>query len=272
MFDLHSHSKCSDGSDTPSVVVEAAKAKGLDLFALTDHDSVAGVNEAFKRAGELGLPMLSGAEMEAAYPATLHLLCLGMDICEAGFAALVERQREFRLERNAELTKKLRLLGMDVSELIGSDSDCITRAHYARALVERGFAASMNDAYDRILGKNGVAYVKQERLRPEQVINATRSAGGVVVLAHPMQMRCEAAPMVRELTEYGIWGIEAHYYCATPGETKQFTSLARANNLFVTCGSDYHGKDRPAAVIGGCYEDNEELRRTRDELNRIFKV
>lgn len=272
MFDLHSHSICSDGSEKPSDVVDIAKSSGLDLFALTDHDSVAGVEDALTRAQGVGIPMLSGAEMEAEYPVTLHLLCLGMDITDAGFDALVKRQKEFRTERNLKLTRKLRSIGMDVTEQINSESDCITRAHYARALVVGGFAQSMNDAYSRILGKSGLAYIKQERLSPEQIISATRNAGGIVVLAHPMKMNCEALPMVHELAEKGIWGIEAHYYCATPGETVRFTSLARENGLYVTCGSDYHGKDRPTAVIGGCYEDNYELKRTRAELNRIFNV
>ena len=90
------------------------------------------------------------------------------------------------------------------------------------------------------------------------------------MLAHPMQMRCEAAPMVKELVEAGIWGIEAHYYNATEGEIRRFTSLARAYGLYVTCGSDYHGADRPEAVIGECYRDNYELKRTEQELMRKF--
>ncbi len=272
MFDLHSHSTCSDGSECPAAVVDIAAAKGLDLFALTDHDSVAGVPEALKRAQAVGLPMLSGAEMEASFYATLHLLCIGMDITDPGFAAMVARQREFRLERNAKLEAKLDSLGMNISGLIDEESDCVTRAHYARALVLAGFAKDMNDAYDRILGRSGMAYIQQERLSPKQVISAARDAGGIVVLAHPMQMHCAAAPMIRELAELGIWGVEAHYYNATIGQTRQFTALARANDLFVTCGSDFHGEDRPAAVIGGCYIENDELKRTRDELNRRFDI
>lgn len=270
MFDVHSHSTCSDGTETPSAVVEIAKARGLGLFALTDHDSISGVPEAMKRANEIDLPLLTGCEMEASFYDKLHLLCLGMDISDPGFLRLVERQREYRLERNEKLDKKLCSLGFDISRVLNTESDCVTRAHYARALVDAGYADDMNQAFDRILGRGACAYVSQERLSPKQVISATKNAGGVVVLAHPMQMRCEAAPMVKELVEAGIWGIEAHYYNATEGEIRRFTSLARAYGLYVTCGSDYHGADRPEAVIGECYRDNYELKRTEHELMRRF--
>lgn len=272
MFDLHIHSICSDGSETPAAVADMAKQSGLELFALTDHDSIQGVPEAAARANEIGLNMLSGAEMEASYPATLHLLCLGMDITEPGFIGMIERQREYRLERNVKLSERLAALGMDVSSALKAESDSVTRAHYARALVELGYAADMNDAYARILGSGCPAYIKQERLGPAEVVKRTRDAGGVVVLAHPMKMRCEPSRMVAELSELGLWGIEAHYYSATPGEIQQFSALGRAHGLFITCGSDFHGRDRPLAVMGGCCGGCDELKRSREELNRLFRI
>lgn len=270
MFDVHSHSTCSDGTETPAEVVDIAKARGLGLFALTDHDSIAGVSEALRRAEEVDLPLLTGCEMEASFRDKLHLLCLGMDIYDSNFVRMVERQREYRLERNEKLNKRLRSLGFDISDVLNTDSDCVTRAHYARAMVDAGYAENMNQAYERFLGKGACAYVHQERLSPEQVITATKNAGGVVVLAHPMQTHCEAAPMVKELADAGIWGVEAHYYNASEDEIRCFTSLARAYGLYVTCGSDYHGADRPEAIIGECYRDNYELKRTEQELMRRF--
>ena len=270
MFDLHSHSVYSDGTETPSKVVDIAKESGLSLFALTDHDSIAGVKEAIVRAKEVSLNLLTGCEMEVSFYAVLHLLCLGMDIDDPGFKRVIERQREYRLERNDKLTKLLYSLGYDVAPALNTDCDCVTRAHFAAALVRLGYASSMNDAYRRILGQGCPGYVKQERLSPKEVIDCTKNAGGIVVLAHPMQMKCEPAPMVDELVSLGIWGIEAHYYNATPGETRLFTSLGKAHGLNITCGSDFHGSTRPEAVIGGCYDGCDELKRTEEKLYRLF--
>lgn len=270
MFDIHSHSTCSDGTNTPSEVVDIAKEKGLDLFSLTDHDSIAGVAEATLRAKSVGLRLISGCEMEAEFYDKLHLLCLGMDINEPCFQKMIHAQREFRLERNHNLDKKLRSLSLDVSNYLNTDSDSVTRAHYAKAMVDAGYVSDLNEAYDRYLARDALAYVHQRRFPPRQVIDATVSAGGICVLAHPMQMHCEPAPMVRRLVDDGIWGIEAYYYNATPGETVLFSSLAHTYNLFVTCGSDYHGINRPEAVIGKCYRNTDDLIRTEEELRLRF--
>ncbi len=270
MFDIHSHSTCSDGTNTPSEVVDIAKQKGLDLFALTDHDSIAGVDEAMLRAKTVGLNILTGCEMEANFYDKLHILCLGMDLNAPCFKKLISAQRGFRLERNSNLDKKLRSLSLDVSQYLNTDSDSVTRAHYAKAMVDAGYVKDLNEAYDRYLARGAVAYVPQERFSPRQVIDATTSAGGVCVLAHPMQMHCESAPMVRRLVDDGIWGIEAYYYNATPGEIVLFSSLAHTYNLFVTCGSDYHGINRPEAVIGKCFRNVDDLIRTEEELRSRF--
>lgn len=272
MFDLHSHSICSDGSESPTGVVDIAIEAGLDLFALTDHDCTSGVSEAMEYASSLGLPMLTGAEMEAEYPATLHLLTIGMNINNSEFKKLVKKQTQFRDERNEKLEKLLNSLGMDVHPVLNTQSSCITRAHYAKALVDLGFANSMNDAFTRILGNNGKAYVKQQRLKPNEIINATLNAGGIVVLAHPMLMKYNSADLIDEMKKFGVWGVEAYYYASSHGKTRLFSSLARSHDLYITCGSDFHGADRPKAKIGCCYKECEDLIKTREELNRLFGV
>ncbi|MCH5278335.1 MAG: PHP domain-containing protein [Christensenellaceae bacterium] len=272
MFDLHSHSICSDGSETPEAVVSIALKAGADLFALTDHDCVDGVDAAMRHAANIGLPMLTGTETEAEYHSTLHILGLGMDIHEFGFEKLMKKQEQCREERNEKLEKRLREVGMDVSPTLERSMFCTTRANFAAALVKAGYAADMDDAFNRIVGKGGIAYIKQEHPSPKEIISAINNAGGVAVAAHPMKMQCDPRALIAELAELGLWGVEAYYYSATPGETRLFSSLARQHGLFVTCGSDFHGSRRPAAKIGCCYKECDDLKRTRAAINKRFNV
>ena len=139
MYDLHTHSRCSDGSESPEHVAELAKAAGIELLALTDHDCVRGVPAALSRAAQLGLRMLPGVEAEADYADKLHILGIGQDIDAPCFQKLLAEQTALREERNRLLEIKLRKMGMDVSDyLIRSEST--TRANYAAALTAAGHA------------------------------------------------------------------------------------------------------------------------------------
>ena len=144
------------------------------------------------------------------------------------------------------------------------------RAHYAAALVEAGYAVDMNDAFNRLLGKNGIAYVKQEHPSAKEIISTINDAGGVCIVAHPMKTKCDANELINELAGLGLWGVEACYSTATEGETLLFTALAHEHGLFVTCGSDFHGKKRPNVSIGDGFRPCRELERTREELHRRF--
>lgn len=272
MFDLHSHSYYSDGDDSPEAVVKAAKQAGAELFALTDHDCSVGLPEAVKYAGEISLSFLPGIEIQAEYPEQLHILGLGIDISEPDFIGLTERLREYRNDRNIRLGRRLKALGMDVSGVLKESRYCTSRTNYAQALVEMGFAADVKDAFKRIVGRNGIAGVYCKHPSVKEVINAIRKAGGVAVLAHPMKMKCNYTALISELTESGLWGVEAYYYSASPAETAFFSSLAANKGLYVTCGSDYHGANRPLASIGCCYEDSDALKRTRERLNALYGV
>ena len=272
MFDLHSHSYYSDGSDSPEAVLKLAKQAGADLFALTDHDCSAGIPEAVKYAGEISLNFLPGIEIQAEYPEKLHILGLGMDIEDPRFVKLTEKLQIYREERNRNLDKRLKELGMDVSGVLKEGIFCTSRVNYAQALVEMGFAADISDAFRRIIGKNGTAAVSCRHPSMEEVLNTVRKAGGIAVLAHPMNMKCDHDALIAELKQLGLWGIEAYYYSASKEETQFFSSLAAKNGLYITCGSDYHGKRRPLASIGCCYEDSDVLKRTREEINRLYGV
>lgn len=272
MFDLHSHSYYSDGSDSPQTVLTLAKQAGADLFALTDHDCAAGIPEAVKSAEEISLNFLPGIEIQAEYPEKLHILGLGMDIEDPQFVKLTEKLQLYREERNRNLDKRLKELGMDVSGVLKKGVFCTSRVNYAQALVEMGFASDISDAFRRIVGRHGAAAVSCRHPSIKEVLSTIQNAGGIAVLAHPMNMKCDHAALIAELKKSGLWGVEAYYYSASPEETRFFSSLAAKNGLYITCGSDYHGKRRPLASIGCCYRDSEQLKRTREKLNMLFGV
>lgn len=270
MYDLHTHSRCSDGSESPEHVAELAKAAGIELLALTDHDCVRGVPAALSRAAQLGLRMLPGVEAEADYADTLHILGIGQDIGAPCFQKLLAEQTALREERNRLLEIKLRKMGMDVSDyLIRSEST--TRVNYAAALTAAGHAENTADAFRRILNSDALADIKQKRPSPQAVIDAVTGAGGAAILAHPMLMKkCDPHELVRDLADKGIWGIEAFYGAATEGETRLFSSLSREFGLFATCGSDFHGKSRPNAPIGSGWRSCAQLEAALSELCRRF--
>lgn len=200
MYDLHTHSRCSDGSESPEHVAELAKAAGIELLALTDHDCVRGVPAALSRAAQLGLRMLPGVEAEADYADTLHILGIGQDINAPCFQKLLAEQTALREERNRLLEIKLRKMGMDVSDyLIRSEST--TRANYAAALTAAGHAENTADAFRRILNRDALADIKQKHPSPQAVIDAVTGAGGAAILAHPMLMKkCDPHELVRDLS------------------------------------------------------------------------
>ena len=270
MYDLHTHSRCSDGSESPEHVAELAKAAGIELLALTDHDCVRGVPAALSRAAQLGLRMLPGVEAKADYADTLHILGIGQDIDAPCFQKLLAEQTALREERNRLLEIKLRKMGMDVSDyLIRSEST--TRVNYAAALTAAGHAENTADAFRRILNSDALADIKQKRPSPQAVIDAVTGAGGAAILAHPMLMKkCDPHELVRDLADKGIWGIEAFYGAATEGETRLFSSLSREFGLFATCGSDFHGKSRPNAPIGSGWRSCAQLEAALSELCRRF--
>lgn len=271
MFDIHTHSYCSDGADSPSEVVEKAKEARLDLFALTDHDTVIGLPEAEKRAKELRLPLLAGCEIEADYEDTLHILALGMDVENADFKALMKRKIIMRDERNEKLTARLAELGMDISSVLESSRGATTRANYAEALVKLGYAESTADAFDRLIGRGQIAFIKQPHPSPEEVIGTVEAAGGICVIAHPMKMKVDPARLIADMKRLGIRGVEAFYGTATEGEQRLFATLAKQNGLFVTCGSDSHGARRPRTHIGKGWQQCEELKAAERMLLGMVK-
>ncbi len=275
--DLHSHTTASDGTDAPSALVRKAKAAGLSALAITDHDTVAGIDEAAHEAQRLGLDFLPGIEISAAYPrpGVMHLLGYGIDPANPTLLALIGRLQEARHERNQFLVNELNAVGVHVSfeELIdiarGSPHSprsaeastdpndyVIGRPHFAKLLFIKGYIPNMQAAYKYYLGNTGRFRFDRNEPEPAEAISAVHAAGGLVSLAHPNQLRksnfAQLANEVETLAAVGLDAIEVVYNDHRESFIVELKELCRRHNLLTTGGSDYHGSCKKWIVLGRC--------------------
>ena len=248
MIDLHTHSTASDGKLYPAELMRHAQAVGIEVIALTDHDTLSGLEEASEEAARIGVELIPGVEISAENkPGTLHMLGYYVDSSDAELMETLSWLRGGRDDRNHIILSKLAELGCplewdEVAALAGGES--MGRPHIATAMVNRGYVSSFNDAFDRYLGKGAAAYTDRDKMTPEIAIKCIRSAGGLPVLAHPQTLSLsddELSDLLSRLTSMGLAGVEVYYYSHSEEETALYTSLARRYGLIVTGGSDFHG-------------------------------
>jgi len=257
LIDLHTHSNCSDGSLSPRELVQLAKKRDLRAIALTDHDTVAGVAEAVAAGKELGVEVVPGVEISAQYPpGTMHILGYCFSPSQPEFLKALKKLQEVRAARNPKIIERLQALGLEITtaEVLNLSSGQVGRPHIAKALVNRGYVSSIDEAFSRYLQKGAVAYVEKFRFSPREAIALIRGAGGLAVLAHPFTLGIteprELTLLVKELQEMGLAGLEVFY----PEHTKEMIVLYQdlAKNLGIVCtgGSDFHGNLRDHSYLG----------------------
>jgi 3',5'-nucleoside bisphosphate phosphatase len=253
VIDLHAHTLYSDGSASPSQLMALAHSQGARAVAITDHDTVAGLAEGRAAADERGIEFVNGIEISAEYsPGTMHILGYCIDVESSVLAAELDELRNARNNRNPQIAERLQSLGLDinyddVARLAGNE--VVGRPHFACLMVERGYAQSIQDAFDRFLAKGAPAYVEKARLSPADSIALIHGAGGVAVLAHPYQLKLpsfeDVELLIVELAAMGLDGIEAIYSRHSPVERNTYVEMATRHGLLVTGGSDYHGTYKP---------------------------
>lgn len=265
-IDLHVHSNCSDGTLTPKELVDYAIEKELQAFALTDHDSVAGLEEALSYARELSqkgieVPeVIPGIELSTEYLGRdVHVLGLFIDYQNQ---PLQQRLHEFitaRDNRNRKMCKLLAQHGIDITyeKILEAFPDCVlTRAHYARYLLDHGYTKSMQEAFERYVGDHGPCYVPREKITPAEAVRLILEADGIPVLAHPVLYHFSDAvleQLVAECKEAGLIGLEAVYASYSPSEERQMRRLAQKYHLLLSGGSDFHGTNKPGLDLGNGY-------------------
>jgi predicted metal-dependent phosphoesterase TrpH len=271
VVDLHTHTLRSDGVLQPLELVQGAAAAGIRTLAITDHDSLAAYRELVAaRAVPESIELLPGVEINALSrgiplaDGELHVLGFGMDPDDAAFEAALVEQRAARRLRFERTVARLREIGLGIDDQVGhidlTRDDALGRPTIGRALIAAGHATSVEDAFQRLIGWGGPAYVQRGGMGPREAIEAIRDAGGVPVLAHfseaPGQMS-----LLRELQQLGLAGLEVYYISFRPETVTLVRDVAARLGLLATGGSDYHGDTTsyadahaalhvPAAVAG----------------------
>ncbi len=277
-IDLHVHSIRSDGTMTPKELVDYAVSKGLKAMALTDHDTVDGIDEIMEYAKDKPVEIIPGIEYSTQYnERDVHIVGLFIDHKAPVFLAYLARLRQSRIDRNHKLCANLRSAGIDITYevLLASFPDAvITRAHYAKFLLDKGYVKSRDEAFERYLGDHTPYFVHREKVTPEEVIDVTRRAGGIPVLAHPTLYGLGSEQLdllIGRLKAAGLMGIETYYSTYSPSEEKKIKALADKYGLLPSGGSDFHGENKPgldlATGYGRLYIHEEvlaQMRRARE--------
>lgn len=259
MIDLHIHSTNSDGSETPERLVALGQQAGLTAMALTDHDTMAGVEAFLTACRACGMTGIAGMEISAAVDeghGSLHILGYGVDPYHPLVKENLGRVLDGRAWRNERILEKLNGLGLELEWAEVQDcagEDLVGRVHFAQALIDRDYVSAVAEAFDKYLAKGRPAYVDRYRLYPEEGIHMIREAGGVAVIAHPFSWEEDERLLeagVRELKAAGLAGLEAVYAEYTPEQTVTLLRLAKRLELLTTGGSDYHGLAKPDIALG----------------------
>lgn len=254
--DLHIHTTASDGQYSPAEIVHLAKACGIECLAITDHDTLDGLEEAVTAGGQCGVCVLRGVELGAKENRYLHILGLGFTQEASGLRELCQRLQQSRDERKYRIITFLKEHGVEIalSEVEAlAGGQIIARPHFAQVLVRHGYVSSMREAFDRYLDTE--EYQKIERFKAEAAvcIQVIHQAGGKAVLAHPYQLNLpdnQLEELVSSLKKHGLDGMECYYPKHTPEQVSFYLRLAEKYVLHITAGSDFHGeKVKPDIVL-----------------------
>lgn len=245
--DLHVHSTASDGRHTPEDLVRMAVSRGVEVLAITDHDSVDGIPAALEAARAFpGLKVIPGVEISTDVPhGEVHVLGYFIDYTDPGLTAKLADLRDSRKVRARKMIGKLADMGVQVEwdrvqEIAGSGS--VGRPHLARAMMEKGYVQSAREAFNKYIGREGPAYVEREKMTPEEVVEMIVKVGGLAVLAHPVDID-DLEELLPRLQRVGLIGIEAYYNGYTPKTVEYLASMSSKHHLIALGGSDYHGMD-----------------------------
>jgi predicted metal-dependent phosphoesterase TrpH len=257
--DLHCHSTASDGTLSPSDVVQLAARNGLSAIALTDHDTIGGVAEAASEAKKVGVDFLPGIEISAEYPSpgTMHILGYGIDPQSSTLKDLTTQLISGRDNRNPRIVAKLNELGVTVSMAeweAEAKGAVLGRPQLAAILHRKGYVSSIKQAFDKYLGQGAPGYFDKERLTPRRAFEMIRESGGLPVLAHPTQLRTEndaqLERVIKDLLDLGLAGIEVIHSDHDAGWVEKCTKFADRYNLLKTGGSDFHGSNKKDIDLG----------------------
>ena len=283
MIDLHTHTNESDGTCTPLELVDRALAIGLEALAISDHDTFAGYDQAVEPAKAYGLDLVCAIELSARLDGngtrrhTVHLLGYFLHQPPSiEFRTWLGELQAARRERNVRLIEKLQSLGIDITlaEVERLGRTLTGRPHFARVLIEKGYAASWEDAFRRYLGESAPGFVEREAPDMSAGIQRILKAGGLPVLAHPVRLGirnpASEEALIGKLCDAGLRGIEVYHSDQNHSDQARYQEIARKFALAVTGGSDFHGDVKPGVALGTGVNDSLDIRKSvLDELRKV---
>ncbi len=257
IYDLHTHTTASDGLLSPEALVIKAKASGIDVLAVTDHDTTAGITQAVDEANRQNIKLLAGIELSVSWTdKNFHIVGLNIDPDSSALKKSLKTTRSLRERRAIEIGKRLDKHGVsnayhEARELAGINT--ITRSHFARVLIEQGFAKDSREVFKKYLVHNKPGYVKTDWIAMETGIKLINRSGGLAILAHPMRYNITASWLRKFLVafkESGGNGIEVVTGSSNSDEIRTVASYARRFELTGSAGSDFHGFDNTWIKLG----------------------
>ena len=256
-IDMHVHSNYSDGTFSPGELVDLAFKAGLSAFALTDHDTILGIDEAIAAGKDRGIEVIPGIEFSTDFEGSdIHMLGYAFDYRDPRFFKELTALQDTRDTRNRKMIQKMQAHGIDISyeKMKAEDPDGVwTRANFARYLMDHGYVKSVQEAFLRYIGDDGPCYVARERMYCADAITLIHRFGGYAVLAHPHQYKFSEEKLdafVAMLKSHGLDGIEALYSTHRWTDESRVKQLARKYSLCITGGSDFHGSNKPHISLG----------------------
>ncbi len=256
-IDLHTHSTASDGSDTPSELVGKAAKAGLAAMALTDHDTLAGLDEAATAAQQCGVEFIRGCELSSLCPyGEVHLVGLWLPHVPQSLPDTLNYLREGRHERNRRIVRKLQEQGVSITyeEVLTVAKDgSVGRPHIAQILVAKNTVTSTRQAFEEFLGTHGRAYVPRVALTPLEALAALKAEGATVSFAHPMLLKAPDTWLeetISQLKDAGLDALEAYHSEHSNNDVRRCVALAHQYGLALTGGTDYHGIPKPSITLG----------------------
>ncbi len=247
--DLHLHTTASDGAMTPSEIVDWAVKGGLEVISVTDHDTVAGLEEAREAAKSRGIKFIDGIEISAFSVSEIHILGYNIDPKNEEFIGALENVKRLRQERNVKIGEKLKTLGVKLD--LDFEAEGIGRMNIAREIVANGYACNVNAAFEKYLSVGGAAYCQSERISPLEAVKLINSCGGIACVAHPKKYLSDGRldMLLSGLSKFGLKGLEVYYPNHGAKEIGALLQLCEKYRLTPTGGSDFHGEeDRNFAV------------------------
>jgi len=255
--DFHLHTTASDGKLSPSDLVALAARNGLQIIAITDHDSTEGLAEAIAAAGPFGLQLIPGIEMSSDLGLNeVHILGLFIEHEDPELQRALAQMRVDREDRGYRMVQNLGALGyaLDWERVLAiAAGGAVGRPHVAEAMLERGYVASVQDAFDRFLGRDGPAYAERPKLLTTDAVAFVQRFGGLAVVAHPFDGPQDLETLLADLKPAGLVGLESYYGTYTAEQVQSLVATAGRFDLIPTGGSDFHGFEREVGVAPGTF-------------------